>query len=247
MDTSEDANRNSETENTVSVEFPEGYGDFTFKSIDHVVFHFPLFLLAHASPVFGDMHKIGTNLQESDIIVLSETRSTLEMLLCLIDPAKDNPALDWECVGHLLEAAEKYQIKNIFSWFEKEVSFEVSNSSPPTLKHPMLCLGLADRFDLRYLVKLALRQAITMPIKDIQINHYIGARMVGHFFTLRAARIEKFCRKLFLWDHLFTPCEFHRGIHTPAMSIIPTVVRVPSLAAFMRALDRDMERGCKGL
>ncbi|CAG8765690.1 92_t:CDS:2, partial [Acaulospora colombiana] len=37
-----------------SKEFPEGYGDFVFKSSDGVIFHFPRFLLAHVSPVFKD-------------------------------------------------------------------------------------------------------------------------------------------------------------------------------------------------
>jgi hypothetical protein len=143
--------RDSETENTVSQEFPEGYGDFTFKSSDGVVFHFPLFLLSHASPIFEDMRKIGTNFQGNDMLVLSETGSTLETLLRLIDPAKETPALDWECVQQLLEAAEKYQIKNIFSWFEREVTFGLSDTTT-TLEHPILCLGLAKRFGLKHTV-----------------------------------------------------------------------------------------------
>jgi hypothetical protein len=56
---------------TYSKEFPEGYGDFEFKSKDGVIFHFPRFLLSHVSPVFKDMFQLGDGAPKQDTIVLT--------------------------------------------------------------------------------------------------------------------------------------------------------------------------------
>jgi hypothetical protein len=210
-----------------------------------VVFHFPLFLLTHASPIFGDMQKIGKGVYQDAMPLLSETYLTLEALLRLIDPAKDNPILDWKCVGPLLEAAEKYQIKRVFNWFEKEVTFTLSNDIS-ILHHPILCLGLAERFGLRYLIKVALRQAVMMPIEHIKLSSYISARMVEHLFTLRTTRIKMLCDRLLVADCDWRPCERHGNSMGPSVCVLLKIVSEPSLKVLSQTLEsmRDDDQIC---
>jgi hypothetical protein len=180
------ANRSSRA--APSTEFPEGYGDFIFKSSDNIVFHFPHFLLSHASPVFSDMFQLGRDVQNQRMLTLPEDHKTLEHLLCHIDSAKTTPKLDWECTPKVLAAAEKYQINNIFSWFEREVSLEALSRSPPSLVHPFTCLCLADKYNLQEIGRLALRQLVMYPIDKLTFPGYVNAELLRHLYSLREAR-----------------------------------------------------------
>jgi hypothetical protein len=174
---------------TYSTEFPKGYGDFVFKSSEGVIFHFPRFLLSHASPIFNAMYEMAAD-NEDEMLTLTEDYEILEYLLRHIDPAKDRPNLEWVIVADVLAAADKYQIKNVFSWFEKEVTIEVLNNNPPTMKEPLLCLGLASRYGLRTIARMALRQLVKCPMKEITRDVDIGEPLLKRLFTLRAARIQ---------------------------------------------------------
>ncbi|PVF96035.1 hypothetical protein CPB86DRAFT_660453, partial [Serendipita vermifera] len=143
---------------THSTEFPEGYGDFTIHSNDGVLLHFPSFLLSHASPVFKDMFQLGENSQSQNNITLAEDHKTLEHLLCHIDPAKELPDFCWDGIMSLLAAADKYQIKGVFKWFEREVAVELAKSPSLAIAQPVLCLNLATRYGLPMTTALALRQ-----------------------------------------------------------------------------------------
>lgn len=93
-------------------------------------------------------------------------------------------------MADVLAAADKYQIKNVFSWFEKEVTIEVLNNNPPTMKEPLLCLGLASRYGLRTIARMALRQLVKCPLREITRDVDIGEALLKRLFTLRAARIQ---------------------------------------------------------
>ncbi|PVF96027.1 hypothetical protein CPB86DRAFT_827520 [Serendipita vermifera] len=233
--------------NEDSLEFPRSYGDFVFKSSDGVTFHFPRFLLAHASPVFKEMCQIGKVMQNHGVLSLNEDHATLEQLLCHIDPAKDNPTLDWDNVANLLAAADKYKVKNIYSWFEKEVTFESSKRSPPTLSQPMLCLGLASRYGLDDLARLALRQLVASPVDELKANSHIDSLLVGHLFAMRTARVERLCQIIFgLEGSIVIPCKKHK--HTSRVWVqtaVQAMNREPSFEAFLRALDEPISCHCE--
>jgi hypothetical protein len=175
---------------TYSKEFPEGYGDFVFKSQDGVTFHFPRFFLSHVSPVFKDMYQAGEGAQNQDIVVLTEDHKTIEQFLCHIDPAKDTPSLDWDRVAGVLQAAEKYQVNSIIKWFEKEVSMSLTATYYPTLPNPMLYFALARRYDLHMTARLALRQLIKCPLSEIFGSVHVDSSLLKHIVTLRVARAQ---------------------------------------------------------
>ncbi|KAG8847978.1 hypothetical protein FRB91_011282 [Serendipita sp. 411] len=101
-----------------SEEFPVGYGDIRLISSDRVIFHFQQWLLMYMSPVFKDMFTIGNAKGSNNppSVILSEDSKTLSMVLQFIDPMKDNPALEFTILSHLLEAARKYQFGKIKDW-----------------------------------------------------------------------------------------------------------------------------------
>ncbi|KAG8805655.1 hypothetical protein FRC18_006547 [Serendipita sp. 400] len=101
-----------------SEEFPVGYGDIRLISSDQVIFHFQQWLLMYMSPVFKDMFTIGDAKESSNppSVTLSEDSKTISMILRFIDPMKDNPALEFTILSHLLEAARKYQFGKIKDW-----------------------------------------------------------------------------------------------------------------------------------
>jgi hypothetical protein len=175
---------------THSKEFPKGYGDFVFKSMDGVIFHFPRFLLSHVSPVFKDMYQLGENAPKQDIAIFTEDSKTLEYFLCHIDPAREAPQLDWDRVAGLLQAAEKYQVHKILKWFEREVSLSLTANSYPILPNPMLCLALARRFNLNMTARLSVRQLIKCPITDITGSPHVESSLLKHIFLLRVKRTQ---------------------------------------------------------
>jgi hypothetical protein len=140
--------------------FPEGYGDFTFQSSDGVIFHFPQFLLSFASPVFKDMYDMGNNAESGEILKLTEDAATLDLLLQFIDPTKESPRLVWDTVEKFIDAADKYQVNTVLSWFQKEAELVALNNH--YIERPMLCLELADRFKFENLARLAARDLIKL-------------------------------------------------------------------------------------
>jgi hypothetical protein len=232
--------------NEYSLEFPKSYGDFVFRSSDGVTFHFPHFLLTHASPVLKEMCQVGKVMQNHGVLSLNENHETVEQLLCHLDPAKDNPTLDWDNVADLLAAAEKYKVKNIFNWFEKEVTFESSKSSPPTLSQPMLCLGLASRYGLDDLARRALRQLVASPVDDLKANRHIDSLLVGHLFALRTTRIERLCQIIFALESCTEiHCKKHKHMSRVwVQRAVLALNREPSFEAFLRALDEPISCQC---
>jgi hypothetical protein len=176
---------------THSKEFPEGYGDFVFKSMDGVIFHFPRFLLSHISPVFRDMYQIGDDNSTQDIVSLTEDYATLEFFLRLIDPAKETPRIEQERLVGALQAAEKYQIDSIFKWFETEVALSLLTTDYFTLSDPMLFLSLALRYDLRKTIGISLREALKCPLGKLSDGPHIESRLWRRITALRAQRTQR--------------------------------------------------------
>ncbi|PVF91438.1 hypothetical protein CPB86DRAFT_686542, partial [Serendipita vermifera] len=175
---------------THSKEFPEGYGDFIFKSMDGVIFHFPRFLLSHVSPVFRDMYLVCDGAQKQEITILTEDHATLEYFLRHIDPAKDTPQLDWDRVANVLQAAEKYQVNTIFKWFEREVDLSLTSDRSRMVPNPTLCLALARRYDLQMTARISLRQLIKCPISEITESPHVDSALLKHIFNLRTTRMQ---------------------------------------------------------
>jgi hypothetical protein len=169
--------------------FPPGYGEFTFKSCDNVIFHFPRFLLSHSSPIFRDMYEVADSGGE-DVLKLAEDCETLEYLLRHIDPAQKRPDLDWQVISRVLSAADKYQIQNVIPWFEKEVALEVAKASPPTIQEPLLCFELATHYGLPSTARIALRQLTISSTQEIEKNKTAGDHLIKKILILRAERIQ---------------------------------------------------------
>jgi hypothetical protein len=175
---------------THSKEFPEGYGDFVFKSTDGVIFHFPLLFLSHVSPVFKDMYQISSGTSNQHMVNLTEDYKTLEYFLSHIDPAKRTPQLNWDRIPGVLEAADKYQVNNILHWFEREVSLLLTPPDHPPLPDPMLCFTLARRYSLHEAAKLSLRELIKCPITKLVGYDQVESRLFQHIVKLRVERTE---------------------------------------------------------
>lgn len=153
---------------TISVKFPEGYGDFALKSTDGIGCYFPRSILSLMSPVFGDMFNIA---QESNTwrptgaqIEMEERGEIVELFLTHLDPRLLKPPMDIETIQGLLAMAHKYQVDAIVRWFEHEVVMQHSNqatlatTSSFLTTQPLLVLALASQFDLIQTTKIALRE-----------------------------------------------------------------------------------------
>ncbi|CAG8690157.1 1645_t:CDS:2, partial [Acaulospora colombiana] len=227
-------------------EFPQGYGDFVFKSIDGVVFHFPLFLLSYVSPVFKDMFAIGEGDQNQEMVTLAEDHATLEYFLRHIDPLKETPPLDWNCLSGALKAAEKYQVPVIFKWFEKEVAVSITATHYPTLPNPMLYFAMARRYELRMTARLALRELIKCPISEVLGNPSVDSSLLKHVINLRGERTQKLIQVI----HTTCPAMSIRAIdrcythersyndHDWKMRVMQAVVTEPSWSAIESSVGK---------
>lgn len=231
-----------------SEEFPQGYGDLILSSSDGVIFHFPSFLLSHASPVFRDMYRLGEGTQNQEALNLTEDHMTLERFLCHIDPVKDIPYLDWDRVPAVLQAAEKYQVNSIFKWFEREVSLSITTTNYPTLPNPMLYFALARRYDLRMTEKLALRQLIKSPLSEITGSPHVDSSLLKGIFDLRISRsqwlmdvVDKYPN-----DPFASSCR-HPGIISSGnwkSSARKAIVAEPSWSAIVSSVTSIIQPGC---
>jgi hypothetical protein len=227
-----------------SSEFPRGYGDFTIQSCDDVLLDFPLFLLSHASPVFKDMFDLGNSGRDHNALTLTEDHETLERLLAHIDPAKDPLDVQWSQITSVLTAADKYQVKGIFKWFEKEVALQVVQSSSFELEHPMLCLDIACRYGLLTVKRLALRQLIKCSISEIRNDSICNQVPFEPLHSLRLARIQRLsaivtrmAANSFSKKDQRYQCSVHGyGIRNWAEPAITEIMKEPSWAGLIRGL-----------
>ncbi|PVF93745.1 hypothetical protein CPB86DRAFT_741916 [Serendipita vermifera] len=232
----------AQSHSNYSKEFPQGYGDFVFKSMDGVVFHFPRFLLSHVSPVFKDMYAVGDGAQNQEMVTLTEDHATLEYFLRHIDPAKDTPHLDWNCLPGALKAAEKYQVQTIFTWFEREVTLSLTATHYPTLPNPMLYFAMARRYELRMTARLALRQLIKCSISEVMGNPNVDSSLLKHVINLRVERTQKLIQVIHTCpDYPFQvigTCYSHRNTLIWKISAMQAVVAEPSWSAIVSSVEK---------
>jgi hypothetical protein len=169
--------------------FPGGYGDFAVQSSDGVIFHFPQFLLSFVSPVFRDMYEMGNNATNSEILKLTEDAETLDLLFQFIDPTKEPPRLIWETVVKFMDAADKYQVNGVLSWFQKEAELEASRKN--SIGYPLICFEVAARFNLKDLINLAARDLIKSPKGNLEFSPTVDSRLVSRIYQLRADRTSR--------------------------------------------------------
>jgi hypothetical protein len=240
--------------------FPPGYGDFVLKSSDGFIFHFPQFLLSHASPIFKDMCEICEDSlnDEEDPLTVTEDSTTVEALLLFIDPAKAAPPLHWSIAESFLEAADKYQIQGVPTWFDREVRAEAGrrHTEDYALKSPMTCLGLAIRYNLPEVSAYALRDLIRHPLQDIGSHPAVNARWMSYLFGLRAEKIKHLLDTAFeLEAHAKAmfgqePCDIHdrRSDFVWARSATKAIVTHPYWetlrSSFREAIHDSWEEGC---
>lgn len=188
---------------THSKTFGPTYGDFAIQSADGIIFHFPQFLLSHASPVFKDMfapRREATTSEQNPMkmpLLVTENSSIWHLLLCHIDPVHIAPAFDRTTISALLLAAEKYQFKVVLDWFEaeiKKVPFNrKDNPLPYILQHPLLIFSLAIRYEMTTLVKAALRELVQCNEKLLKEHVDMTIPMYQYVISLREQRIAWFC------------------------------------------------------
>lgn len=143
-----------------SQRFSEGYGDFQLVSSDSIVFHFPKFLLSHCSPVFRDMFAVGT--QTDKPLILSESALTIDALLRFLDPEQPLAPLNPNTIVSLLEAASKYDIPRVFSWWETEMETRI--------QAPLVSLALGLCYRRKHAVRLALRELTRVNVYELKVT-----------------------------------------------------------------------------
>ncbi|KAG8805285.1 hypothetical protein FRC17_005591 [Serendipita sp. 399] len=201
--------------------FCEGYGDFKLQSSDGVIFFFPKWLLSYSSPVFQDMFQLGeSNSDEQQkerevdaqtaLVVAATSISTtpqpsiqvtedaliLDLVLRHIDPRQVIAPIHEATIERLLEAARKYQLTPIMSWFEAEAVKHVEYPENPTpgrslmAYNPLLVLALATEYDLVHLAQRAACALINgspdLLLKNVNIRLDIYRRV----HSLREQRVK---------------------------------------------------------
>ncbi|KAG8805474.1 hypothetical protein FRC18_006683 [Serendipita sp. 400] len=159
-------------ETRTSDRFPSGYGDMTLQSSDGVVCHFPKSILAYSSEVFRTMLEPPTGQDTppqgtvSNPLVVLERAEILEAFLDHIDPNTLSPTLNPQIVLDILEAARKYNIPVIFSWFQKEFKIHrydhVSDETTQSLMSldPLKLLNIALKFELETVGRWAVKELL---------------------------------------------------------------------------------------
>ncbi|KAG8781459.1 hypothetical protein FRC15_008686 [Serendipita sp. 397] len=198
----------SSTDYVQSAEFPENYGDFQLVSSNHVIFSFPRFLLSHGSPVFKDMLRIGTGDSsdyETDKLQLTEDSTTLDQLLRFLDTTKKPLPIHMDTVEGLLESAQKYQVEQVFDYWEEQMIVRDVEMHVIGIRHPMMSFFLAARFRRDEFARLALREFIRAPDSNLDLpkGFMVEHRRIIHLTRLRQERSR------YLIDYIY---DFHRGM-----------------------------------
>jgi hypothetical protein len=186
--------------------FHEGYGDFAIKSSDGVIFHMPSFLLSYMSPVFKDMFALGPprgnhdqTQPQQEPVCLTEDSKTLDLLFRHIDPKQTPQPLDEHTIPNLLEAANKYQVSFVMTWFDKEAraskqirqDAQISPVDALISSNPTLVLSLASRYGLSSLAREALLIRLGgLPIEDEEL--ILGLELYNLTRRLRRERLKLF-------------------------------------------------------
>lgn len=151
---------------THSTIFPPSYGDFALQCSDGIVCHFPRYLLGYLSGFFKDMFELpnsNESVQSMEPLLLTEPSKTIELLLQHMDPKIVTPGIDQDTIVDLLEAARKYQVPNVTTWFQEEVLFTKAHVLSQNrdlfllVENPLLIFYCALRFDLPNLGRPALK------------------------------------------------------------------------------------------
>jgi hypothetical protein len=177
-----------------SPRFPKGYGDFTFKSSDNVIFSFPGGVLAHVSPVFNDMFLSGTSSEASSqsTLQLQEDSETITQLLHHIDPLLQPLPIEKATLRRLLEAARKYQIPKVLRWVESETLDKrislVESPEPLRISHPLFYLSLGCEFESKEMVRQGMREAIRCHISKLAKKEPVALDIFQQILVLRGQR-----------------------------------------------------------
>jgi hypothetical protein len=198
----------------VSKTFCEGYGDFALKSSDEIVFYISRFLLAYSSPVFHDMFNLGGAIErfesvqitegmdisdakrEIKPIQVSEDAHTLDLILRHIDPKQVAAPINETTIEKLLEAARKYQLLPIMSWFSAEAMKHVEHPNNPIpgrslmAHNPLLVLSLATEYEMPVLAQQAVCAIVTGEIVLLQKDVNIRLDMYRRVYALREERVQ---------------------------------------------------------
>ncbi|PVF96040.1 hypothetical protein CPB86DRAFT_787459 [Serendipita vermifera] len=177
--------KNSKDQPRESTRFHRGYGDFTFMSIDNVIFSFPRGVLTHVSPVFNDMFQSGSSDQEPDqpIVQLQEDHKTLTHLLHLIDPLLQPLPIEKATLRGLLEAGRKYQISKVLQWVESKVI-----KGATVADSPLFYLSLGYQFESKEMARRSMREAIRCNIQKLTEREEVSGAVLQQLLVARAQR-----------------------------------------------------------
>ena len=124
-------------------------------------------------------------------VVLSEDSTTLDCLLRFFDPEKDPLPYNSETISCLLEAARKYHVPRVMKWWEKELQIDLVAAQEAKLQDPMLCLVLADRYGMKNVARVALRELIKAPAETLHVEFALESRILVLLDKLRHERVAR--------------------------------------------------------
>ncbi|KAG8854221.1 hypothetical protein FRB91_003872 [Serendipita sp. 411] len=231
---------------TQSAEFPENYGDLRLVSSDRVVFSFPLFFLSHMSPVFKEM--LATAREQSsgplEELRLTEDSTTLDQLLRFLDPTKKPLPIDMDTVEGLLESAQKYQVERVFEYWEEQVKVQDEDRKVIKIRYPMMTFFLASHFGRDDLTKLAERELVRAPDKDLYLSKgfIVDHREVIRITQLRQKRSEKLIGRIHSYQQKLYSSPCCRDLALTSMkantlSLTFQLIKEPSWSTFERNMD----------
>ncbi|KAG8843686.1 hypothetical protein FRB91_003193 [Serendipita sp. 411] len=226
---------------TVSTSFPEGHGDFKLISSDGVTFHFPRYLLCLMSPSFEGMFDVIGNDAQPQELNMVENSTTVDQFLRFLDPRMKVLPLNFETVAPLLETARKYEVPKILEWWEEQVVVKVDGIAPDktSLRKPMACLALASRFDLPNTARLAFRDLVKAPSKDLITDIRFESQLFCRLIQLREERVAWFINKITTYHNaVSTDCRScyvsHEQLSRALRTIVTDIGKEPSWATLNR-------------
>ncbi|KAG8823654.1 hypothetical protein FRC18_010695 [Serendipita sp. 400] len=228
---------------TQSAEFPESYGDLRLVSSDRVVFSFPLFFLSHMSPVFKEMLETAREQSSGPLeeLQLTEDSTTLDQLLRFLDPTKKPLPIDMNTVEGLLESAQKYQVERVFEYWEEQVKVQDEDRKVIKIRYPMMTFFLASHFGRDDLTKLAERELVRAPDKELYLSKgfLVDHREVIRIIQLRQERSEKLIGRIRDSQATMYPncCREVLLMETKILPLTLQLIKEPSWNTFERNID----------
>lgn len=210
----------SESHPRTSTAYPAGQGDFTFITIDNVIFHIDRAIMRYSSHVFEVIFEREDVGEGSSPLKIEADAVTFEHLLTFAHPNKPSPSIDdIHVLAALFRAAKRYEMDGVLHQLRKSLfEFTLVDDAivnPWFQRAPLAVLVIAHAFDCTIEARHALRECLKGSL-EVHIagaaNFDIPAQLLAAVVRMRQERIDLMVAKIDGIQHVYATNCFHCGL-----------------------------------